>query len=194
MVAAPVLSPGRRNAPLPTPGSSPADAAAFESLIDHHAERWFSIARRMLGSDHDAADAVQEAYVSALSAADRFRGDSLPSTWVHRIVVNSCLMALRSRPRRNGIELDDRVASPPVRDRVVADETRDIIHKCIARLPRPYRDVLVMRDLEEQTTEETARKLRVAPGAVKTRLHRARRALRTLLEASVGEDNFALGA
>jgi RNA polymerase sigma-70 factor (ECF subfamily) len=194
MVAAPVLSTGRSNAPLPKPGSSRFDARAFESLIDQHAERWFSIARRMLGSDHDAVDAVQEAYVSALSAADRFRGDSLPSTWVHRIVVNTCLMALRSRHRMNRMELDDRLASPPVRDRVVADETRGIIHECIARLPRSYRDVLVMRDLEEQTTDETARMLRLAPGAVKTRLHRARRALRTLIEESVGEEHFALGA
>jgi RNA polymerase sigma-70 factor (ECF subfamily) len=194
MVAVPRSPANRLPASLPETVPPPWDAVALESLIDQHADRWFAVARRMLGSDHDAADALQEAYVSALGAADQFRGESLPSTWVHRIIVNSCLTKLRSRRKTISVEMDECFASLPERDRLVADETRDIVHECIARLPRLYRDVLVMRDLEEQSTHDTARMLRMAPGAVKTRLHRARRALRTLIEESVGEEHFAVGA
>jgi RNA polymerase sigma-70 factor, ECF subfamily len=194
MVSAPALLTCRLPDLLPENGPSPCDAAALESLIGQHADRWFAVARQMLGSEHDAADALQEAYVAAVSGIGNFRGESLPSTWVHRIIVNSCLTKLRSRRKTISVEIDECFASLPERDRLVADETRNIVHECIARLPRSYRDVLVMRDIEEQNTHDTARMLRMAPGAVKTRLHRARRALRTLIEESVGEEHFAVGA
>jgi RNA polymerase sigma-70 factor (ECF subfamily) len=194
MVAAPALLACRLPDSHPENASSPCDATVLESLIGQHADRWFAVARQMLGSEHDAADALQEAYVAAISSIGNFRGESLPSTWVHRIIVNSCLMKLRSRRKTISVEMDECFASLPERDRLLANETRDIVHECIARLPRLYRDVLVMRDLEEQSTHDTARMLRMAPGAVKTRLHRARRALRTLIEESVGEEHFAVGA
>jgi RNA polymerase sigma-70 factor (ECF subfamily) len=147
----------------------------------------------MLGSDHDAADALQEAYVAALGGLHRFRGEALPSTWMHRIVVNTCLMKLRARRGRRARAMDGDLASTSDADGLVVDEARRLVRDCISQLPDAYREVLVLRDMDERDTCETARLLRLAPGAVKTRLHRARRALRTLLEQSVSADEFALG-
>jgi RNA polymerase sigma-70 factor (ECF subfamily) len=168
-------------------------ATAFDALVREHEGRWVAIARRMLGSDHDAADAVQEAYVAALGSLDRFRGEALPSTWVHRIVVNVCLMKLRSRRGRLVHAMDDDLGSTSDADELVVDEARRFVRECISQLPDAYRDVLVLRDMDERDTGETARLLRLAPGAVKTRLHRARRALRAILEQSAWAEQFALG-
>jgi RNA polymerase sigma-70 factor (ECF subfamily) len=119
-------------------------------------------------------------------------------------VVNVCLMRLRARSRSREVRIDDLLPtfdqsghhSHPVRAwedealaRLTRAETRAHVRAFIDRLPDPYREVLVLRDMEELDTEQTARHLGISPGAVKTRLHRARQALRTLLEPVVlGEE------
>jgi RNA polymerase sigma-70 factor (ECF subfamily) len=159
-----------------------------------------AVARRLLRTEEDSADAVQDAFLSAFRSLEGFAGNSALGTWLHRIVVNVCLMRLRARSRSREVRIDDLLPTfdesghhrHPVRAwegealaRLTRAETRAHVRACIDRLPDPYREVLVLRDIEELDTEQTARHLGINPGAVKTRLHRARQALRTLLEPVV---------
>lgn len=172
------------------------DDAAFEHVVRTYGGRLLAVARRILGSEDDAADAVQDAFLSAFRGLDRFEGGAKLSTWLHRIAVNAALMKLRTRRRKpeQSIEtllpsfLDDghhqeafASWSEPVDRSIERREMRTAIREEIARLPETYRIVLVMRDIEGLDTDETARMLGISPNAVKIRLHRARQALRTLL-------------
>jgi len=178
-------------------GLRAADPAAWEEFVRTFGGRMHAVARRFLPSDEDCADAVQEAFVSALQAIGNFEGKSTLGTWLHRIVVNACLMKLRKHPRISEASIDALLPqfdqsghhvksirrwkrSPD--ERMVRDETRTLVRECIDRLPDDYRTVILLRDVEEFSTDETASILGTAPGTVKTRLHRARLALRTLLE------------
>jgi RNA polymerase sigma-70 factor (ECF subfamily) len=160
------------------------DEAAFEELVRAYGGRLLATAARILGNDEDARDATQDAFLSAFRSIDRFEGGSLTSTWLHRIVINAALMKLRSRRRKP----EGRIEDPPVEWKEPSDllihrrETRQMVRECIERLPETYRTVLVLRDIEELDTDETAKLLGVSTNAVKTRLHRARQALRTLLD------------
>src|SRR5581483_5924661 len=177
------------------------DASAFEHLVRRQTSHLFAAARRIVGNDEDARDVVQEAFVSAYRSLDRFGGDSRISTWLHRIAVNAALMKLRSRRRRpeEPIEhllpcFDENGAwaagmasvTSGAETHVASNETRDLVRRCIARLPDRYREVLVLRDIEDFDTSEVADTLGITANAVKIRLHRARQALRTLIEEERG--------
>jgi RNA polymerase sigma-70 factor (ECF subfamily) len=172
------------------------EEAAFETLVRLHGGRMLAVARRFLPDEQDARDVVQDALLAAFRSIGSFDGRAELSTWLHRVVVNAALMKLRSRRRRREELIDDllprfhedghRVADGPDRESasdVVLEraETRARVRRAIARLPETYRAVLVLRDIEERDTGETATLLGITPQAVKTRLHRARQALRTLL-------------
>ena len=176
------------------------DEGAFEACVRAYSGQLLAVARRILGHEEDARDAVQDAFLSAFKGIGRFEGLSRIGTWLHRIVVNVCLMRLRARSRSREVRIDDLLPTfdetghhtHPVRPweddalaRLTRAETRAHVRACIDRLPDPYREVLVLRDIEELDTEQTAQQLGINPGAVKTRLHRARQALRTLLEPLV---------
>jgi RNA polymerase sigma-70 factor (ECF subfamily) len=180
------------------------DECACEALVRQHAGRMLAVARRFLRTEEDSADAVQDAFLSAFRSLNGFEGNSTLGTWLHRIVVNVCLMRMRAQSRSREIRIDDLLPtfdqtghhSRPVRPwedqtlaRLTQAETRARVRACIDRLPDPYRQVLLLRDIEELDTDQTAALLGINPGAVKTRLHRARQALRTLLEPVViGEE------
>jgi RNA polymerase sigma-70 factor (ECF subfamily) len=176
------------------------DDAAYSELVRTHGARMLAVARRLLGTDEEAQDAVQEAFLSAFRAIDRFAGDARLSTWLHRIVVNACLMRMRSRRRRPEepidellprFEADGHWATSPAGWSASADtllqrrETREIVRRCIDRLPESYRTILLLRDIEDMDTAEVAENLGITANAVKIRLHRARQALRTLLEEAL---------
>lgn len=178
------------------------DDDAFDELVRRHGGALLRVARRMLDSDADAQDAVQEAFLSAFRGLEGFDGQCRLATWLHRILLNVCLMRLRSRRRRPEQSigallpefLDDghqRVDSRPWRALPVAElecaELRRLVREKIDQLPTPYREVLLLRDIEELDTEQTAALLRTTTGALKTRLHRARQALRALLEPHFAE-------
>jgi RNA polymerase sigma-70 factor, ECF subfamily len=158
------------------------------------------VARRFLRCEADCADAVQDAFLAALRSLDGFEGKSSMNTWLHRILVNCCLMKLRRQSRNRAIPMDDllptceEVASVSREDpsllKLTREETQKQVRACIDRLPRRYRTVILLRDIEALDTEETARKLGIATGAVKTRLHRARCALRKLLQPLMTSDDF----
>ena len=178
------------------------DEAAFAELVRAQGPRMLAVARRLLRSDDDAADAVQEAFISAFRAIGNFEGGAKLSTWLHRIVVNASLMRLRNRARRSEVSIEELLPrfddgghvdepqewrSPEPLDALERRETRERVRALIDRLPTDYRTVLLLRDIEGLDTKETAELLGVTPNAAKIRLHRARLALRTLLDPHMRE-------
>jgi len=172
------------------------DEQAFETLVRIYGGRMLAVARRFFRHDEDAQDVVQSAYLNAFRSVGQFEGQCLIGTWLHRIVVNTALMKLRARRRRPEASIDDLLPTfqedghhveqfaewcAPADELMERAQTRAIVHACIERLPDNYREVLILRDIEELSTEESARALSMTPTAVKVRLHRARQALSTLL-------------
>lgn len=173
------------------------DEAAYADLVGRESGRMLATAQRLLRNPDEAADAVQDAFLSAFRNLDSFHGDARLSTWLHRIVVNAALMRMRRRRHRPEESIDDLLprfaedghfAEEPKAWSLAGDqlvesrETRAAVRRCIERLPETYRSVLVLRDLEDFDTAEAAEMLGISENATKVRLHRARQALRTLLE------------
>ena len=170
------------------------DSAAFESLVRTHGGRLLSVARRFLGSNEDAEDAVQETFIKAFKAIGSFEERAQLHTWLHRIVVTTSLRKLRERRRKPQESIDDLLpawladghhASEPREwsDAVFErKETASLVRHAIEMLPDRHRAILLLRDIEERDTAETAAILGTTTTVVKVRLHRARQALRTLLD------------
>ena len=172
------------------------DERAFEDLVRVFGGRLLSVARRFVRNDEDAQDIVQSAYLSAFRALDQFEGTCQLSTWLHRIVVNAALMKLRSKRRKPEESIEELLPAfqedghhveqfsdwtTPADVLIERRETRATVRACIDQLPDNYRAVLLLRDIEERSTQEVAETLSMTPTAVKVRLHRARQALSTLL-------------
>ena len=170
---------------------------AFEACVRQHCGQMLAVARRILHNDEDANDAVQDAFLSAFKGISQFKGQSRLGTWLHRIVVNAALGRLRSRQRHPEKSIEDLLPhfgegehqlDPPAPWKAASEtvlqrqETRALVQNCISQLPESYRTVLILRDIEGMDTEEAARMLETSLGVVKTRLHRARQALRALLD------------
>jgi len=173
------------------------EEAAYQELVRANAGRMLAVARRLLRCDSEAEDAVQEAFTQAYQALPRFEGHALLSTWLHRIAVNACLIRLRKRKRRGEKSLEELlpryqddghrldVGDPWPHDALAeleAREVRSAVRKAIDSLPERHRCVLMLRDIEGLSSEEVAERLGIRADAVKMRLHRARQALRTLLD------------
>jgi RNA polymerase sigma-70 factor (ECF subfamily) len=178
------------------------DDDAFAGWVRSESPRLLAVARRILRDDDDAHDAVQEAFLSAWRSLERFEGGSRLSTWLHRVAVNSALMRLRSRRRRREDSIEEllpgfaedghHAATVPAWSRhepcpAERREVNEIVRDCIDRLPESHRVVLILRDVEGLDTAEAAQALGVSAEALKMRLHRARQALRTLLEPFMTE-------
>lgn len=176
------------------------DERACEEFVRSQTGRLLSVARRMLRNEEDARDAVQEGFLSAFRALPEFNGQSRLATWLHRIVVNAALMKLRTRSRRPEASIEELLPrfqedghhAEPVSEwgssvdtLLVQRETRVRVREAVDRLPDSYRTVVLLRDIEELDTEETANTLGLTPNAVKIRLHRARQALAKLLESTL---------
>jgi RNA polymerase sigma-70 factor (ECF subfamily) len=173
------------------------DDVAAERFVRDNGARLLAMARRYLGNDADAQEAVQEAFLNAFRSLQSFKGDSRLLTWLTRILINICLARLRKREQRGEALIEDllprfnglghRVLPEPVAREgrshgVESQETRDIIRRGIERLPESHRTVLFLRDIEQLDTREAAEALGLTETAVKVRLHRARQALRELIE------------
>jgi RNA polymerase sigma-70 factor (ECF subfamily) len=169
---------------------------AFETMVRVYGGRLLAVARRFTRSDEDAQDVVQSAYLNALRALQDFEGTAQLSTWLHRIVVNTALMKLRSQRRKPEESIESLLPafgedghhveqfaewSAPADRLLEREETRAAVRACIDELPDGYRVVLLLRDIEELSTQEAAERLGITATAVKVRLHRARQALCTLL-------------
>jgi RNA polymerase sigma-70 factor, ECF subfamily len=167
------------------------DDRAIRELYHRYAPRVYAIVRRLAGDDALAEDWAQEAWIRAIRALPRFRGDARFSTWLHRIAVNSALHGRRWRDRRTRNE----VALPPAVPhdaRVDASVLQLTLAKALDALPDGMRQVLVLHDVEGYTHEEIGTMLGVTPGTSKSQLFKARARMRQLLrparEAPNGEE------
>jgi RNA polymerase sigma-70 factor (ECF subfamily) len=180
------------------------DDSAYEELVRKETPHLLAVARRLLRHDEDAQDAVQQAFLSAFRALPAFNGQSRLTTWLHRIVTNAALMKLRTRGRRPEESIEELLPtflddghhveqfsewSLPADARILRHETRTRVRAAIDQLPGSYRTVLLLRDIEELSTEETAQALGVTSNTVKIRLHRARQALLKLLNGELRTKN-----
>jgi RNA polymerase sigma-70 factor (ECF subfamily) len=170
------------------------DGDAFAELIRRNANASRKLAASVLRDREDAEDALQDAWSKAWLHVDRFQGDSKFSTWFTRIVLNQCLMRLRSLKRKPLVSLDEAEADPDRASIVVAEKSPNpeqsasseqiasLVRQEVQRMPPLLRDPLIMRDLQAQPIEDVARNLDISIPAVKSRLLRARTELRKRLE------------
>jgi RNA polymerase sigma-70 factor, ECF subfamily len=154
------------------------DPDAFGEIVRRHRDRLWAVALRTVGDREEAADALQDALLSAYKAADRFRGDSAVTTWLHRIVVNACLDRLRRRQSRPTVPLPETDVTPaPASDR----DTALVVREALATLPAEQRAALVLVDIQGYAVAEAAEILGVAEGTIKSRCARGRARLAGLL-------------
>ena len=158
------------------------DPAAFTEIFRRHRDQLWAVALRTTGDPEDAADAVQEALISAMRHAASFRGDAKVSTWLHRIVVNACLDRLRRRAAHPTSPLpDDDHAPSTTRDDYADRDTAADVHAALATLPAEQRAAIVLVDIEGYPVDEVAAMLEVPSGTVKSRCARGRAKLVPLL-------------
>ncbi|MFC6092846.1 RNA polymerase sigma factor SigM [Saccharothrix sp. BKS2] len=159
------------------------DPHAFSELVRRHRDRMWAVALRTLRDPEEAADALQEAFISAFRAAGSFRAESQVTTWLHRIVVNACLDRMRRRQTRPTVPLPEAGPGEPVapRDAMAERETRLIIRDALNELPEEQRAPIVLVDVEGYSVAETARMLGIAEGTVKSRCARGRAKLAKVL-------------
>jgi RNA polymerase sigma-70 factor (ECF subfamily) len=174
------------------------DPEAFGTLFRRHRDRLWAVALRTTGDPEEAADALQDAMISAFRRADSYRGDAAVTTWLHRIVVNACLDRLRRRKvrladpypedqdDRSGVGAADTEVVPDPADLAVDAERRDAVLAALATLPLQQRAALVLVDMEGFSVVEAAAVLDCAPGTVKSRCSRGRATLLPLLAAISG--------
>ena len=166
---------------------------AYVKLVETHIGVMLKIARRYVGEE-DAKDAVQEAFIKAFNSIDQFKANSRIGTWLQRIVINCCLMQLRKSKSTMEVSIDTLLptfyenghranTSPAWPDEYVERvDAISLVSTSIKHLPESYRTVLMMRDIDGYSGAETARLLGIAVNLVKVRLHRARQALREMIE------------
>ncbi len=172
---------------------------AAEALVRQYGPRMLRVASRILGQDDEAQDCVQSAFIKAFRSFADFRGESSIWAWLHRIVANEALLALRARKKRNEEPLDellprfdstgcrielswDQYTGENVDALIEQKETRAKVRDTIDRLPDSYRTILMIRDIDGFSTAEAAEALGISKANVKVRLHRARSAFKKLLE------------
>jgi len=166
------------------------DPDAFGVIVSRHRDRLWAVAIRTLGDREEAADAVQDALVSAYRRADSYRGDAAVTTWLHRIVVNACLDRVRrakARPSEPLPEHEDharilgRAAGGDAEDAAEQTETRQLVLSALRSLTPEQRSALVLVDMEGYSVDEAAHTLGCPTGTVKSRCARARAKLVPML-------------
>jgi RNA polymerase sigma-70 factor (ECF subfamily) len=168
------------------------DAALFEILMRRHNQRIYRAVRAVLGSDDDAEDVMQQAYLDAYQHLHQFAGGAQFSTWLTRIAVNEALGRRRKRIRAldQGTEDVDislvETKTPDPEQQASQSELRDVMEREVALLPDAFRIVVMLRDVEGLSTSETATSLGISEDLVKQRLHRARAMLRENLYQRAG--------
>ena len=171
------------------------DRAAFELLMRRHNQRVYRVVRSLLRDADEIEDVIQQSYLQAFLHLDQFGGNARWSTWVCRIAINEALARIRQRGRFVSIDAASEEAMADFSKGPDGDPERKaagrefgaMVEQAIDGLPDIYRSVLILREIEGMTTEETAAVLGVEIDVVKTRLHRARAALRSAIENRVGE-------
>jgi RNA polymerase sigma-70 factor (ECF subfamily) len=150
------------------------DADAFTTLVRRHQDRLWAVALRTLGDREDAADALQDALLSAYRSASGYRGDAKVTTWLHRVVVNACLDRMRRNKVRPTVAMPEDGGPIDPHDRIGDRETAMEIEAALATLPDEQRAALVLVDVQGMAVEDAAAALGVPTGTVKSRCSRGR--------------------
>ena len=170
--------------------SQPDDERAFGELVSRYESKVYSLALKMLRNPEDAEDVLQDTFLRAYRGIKSFKGNSTFSTWIYRITANSALMRLRKRqlPTVSIDDADEREApiniadwAPGPVEQMLNQETQAAMTEAIEALPPEFRQVFVLRDIEELSNAEVAEILDLSVAAVKSRLHRARLKVRNRL-------------
>jgi len=167
------------------------DPRAFDELLRRHRDRMWRLALRTLDDPEDAADAVQEACLSAFRAAGRFRGDAAVSTWLHRIVINACWDRARRNAVRAALPLPDEGGAQP--DPAEAGGLALDVRSALACLSFDQRTALVLIDMMGYTVKDASRVLGIKPATAKSRCVRGRARLAPLLAQHRGARSPAVG-
>ena len=183
--------------------SAKGDVGAFEQLVARHQKRMLNVAYRLTDDYDEACEVVQDAFVSAYKNIKTFRGQAKFTTWLTAITVNlskNRLKQMRSRQGHIAFSLDDPVQTdeglmtidPPSKEPSVLSvlekrDFRDRVQECIKALDPAFREVLVLRDMQDFSYEEIGSMLKAREGTVKSRLFRAREAIKDCLKKAVGE-------
>lgn len=177
----PALDSGRPDAEL-LAAHVAGDPQAFGELVNRHRDRMWAVALRTLRDPEEAADAVQDAFISAFRAAARFRAESAVTTWLHRIVVNACLDRIRRRQTRPTVPLPEEGLEPAAPGDAMADrELAMDIEEALGTLPDDQRAAIVLVDIQGFPVADAAIALGVAEGTIKSRCARGRAKLAGLL-------------
>ncbi len=183
--------------------SQKGDLGAFEALVARHEKRMLNIAFRLIGNLDDACEVVQDAFLSAYQGIRTFRGDAKFATWLTTITLNlskNRLKQMKSLQSRVSYCLDDPawtedcnvIADPPSKgpsalDRLENQDVRNRVQDCIKALDQDYREVMVLRDLQDFSYDEIGNMLGLREGTVKSRLSRARNAVKDCLKKVMGD-------
>ena len=161
------------------------DREAFGELVEQYRDNVYRLAYRMCGNAYDADEAAQEAFVAAWRALPNFRGDAKFSTWLYRLTTNAAIDVMRREKRHQTVgdgemmELADDADSP--QETVERTEQQEAVQKALATLSEEYREVLLLRYMEEMDYAEIAEVLQLPSGTVKSRINRAKAALKAAL-------------
>ncbi len=167
--------------------ASEGDLSAFEIIYNRHNRRVYSLCLRMTANQTEAEDLTQEVFIQLFRKIGSFRGDSAFSTWLHRMTVNQCLMHFRKRSVKSEKTSEDGEvpeqavvgSKDPGRMQVV---DRIALKNAVAELPKGYKNVFLLHDVQGFEHEEVARRLGISVGTSKSQLHKARLKLRGLLQ------------
>ncbi|NNE69482.1 MAG: sigma-70 family RNA polymerase sigma factor [Rhodothermales bacterium] len=176
------------------------DATAFEQLVRQESPRLFRVINRVVNDEDEAESLMQETFLQAYQRLDTFRRESKFTTWLYAIGINLARGSLRKSKRLSpldeaavermqpdfsgGMYVDQAESWNPHRLAELS-QRRELVHQAIAQLPDDYRAIVTLRDIEELPTDEVARILEISNGAARVRLHRARQALRKLLDSHI---------
>jgi RNA polymerase sigma-70 factor (ECF subfamily) len=189
---------------VPEADDSSEQQRAFNELVEAYQGRVFRLVLRMLGRRDEAEDMAQEVFVQVFKAVGQFRGESKLSTWIYRIAVNLCKNRTKYLARRHSDAQDE---LEPVAERAALSQAKGVTHSdvarpdhmvegfqvekivqvCMTELDPDFREVLVLRDVEDLSYEEIAEITGLADGTVKSRIHRARAMLKNRVERALGE-------
>lgn len=177
------------------------DSSSYEKLVLENQTRVYNLALRMVGNEDDAFDMSQEAFLKAYNSLGSFRGESRFSVWLYRLTSNVCLDFLRSEGRRahnsltyvdeedeKELDIPDERFSPQTE--MERKELREAVHSGLLKLPRDYRVILLLREIDGLSYEEIAEALKLETGTVKSRIFRARKKLCDILTC---DGNFSHG-
>lgn len=179
--------------------------SAFDEIVHRYEDRIYRLSFRMLGNHHDALDAVQEILLKLMAALPKFQGRSRFGTWLYRLAANTCLDVRRKRGRTSAESLDATLEhSPAAALTILEDRPTDnpdvyveqqyrehLVRAALDQLPESQRRLLELRDLEDLSNSQVADMLGIEVGALKARLHRARQALKRILDAGVHVPGYA---